>query len=241
MIPTKKDLELLKEKYPNNLDNIIKKIENDYPIQYLIGDVNFYGYKILVNENVLIPRFETELLVEKTLDLIKSQHIEKPKILDIGTGSGCIAITLNKKIPNSKVTAIDISSKAIELAKENAKLNNAIIDFNIKDIINENIKDKYDVIISNPPYLCKEDIVGKEISFEPQEALYAEHNGLIFYEKIIEKSVNHLNNRGILAFETGKNQHKKIKDYLDKYYPNKKIICCKDYQNKERFVFLINE
>lgn len=241
MIPTKKDLELLKEKYPNNLDEILDKIKNNYPIQYLIGDVNFYGYKILVKEDVLIPRFETELLVEKTLDLINLHHIEKPKILDIGTGSGCIAITLKKKINNATITAIDISPKALKVAKENAKLNKVDIEFIKKDILKEDICDKYDVIISNPPYLSEEDIVGEEIKFEPQMALYSSNKGLIFYETIIKKSVNHLNKNGIIAFETGKSQHNKIKEYLNKYYPNKKVICEKDYQEKDRFVFLINE
>lgn len=241
MIPTKKDLELLKEKYPNNLDEILDKIKNNYPIQYLIGDVNFYGYKILVNEDVLIPRFETELLVEKTLDLINLHHIEKPKILDIGTGSGCIAITLKKKINNASITAIDISPKALKVAKENAKLNKVNIEFIEKDILKEDIEGKYGVIISNPPYLFEDDIVGEEIKFEPQMALYSSNKGLIFYETIIKKSVNHLNKNGIIAFETGIKQHNKIKEYLNKYYPNKKVICEKDYQGKDRFVFLINE
>lgn len=241
MIPTKKDLELLQEKYPHNLDKILEKIENDYPIQYLIGDVNFYGYKILVNENVLIPRFETELLVEKTLNLIKHLNLEKPKILDIGTGSGCIAITLKKKINNATITAIDISSKALNVAMNNAKLNKVDIEFIEKDILKEDIENKYDVIISNPPYLCEDDITGKEIEYEPPESLYASKKGLLFYETIIKKSVNHLNKNGILAFETGKSQHNAIKEYLNKYYPNKKVICEKDYQGKDRFVFLINE
>lgn len=241
MIPTKNDLELLKEKYPNNLDEILDKIKNDYPIQYLIGDVDFYGYKILVNENVLIPRFETELLVEKTLNLIENIPLEKPKILDIGTGSGCIAITLKKKINSATITAIDISSKALNVAIDNAKLNKVDIEFIEKDILKEDIENKYDVIISNPPYLSEDDITGKEIEYEPQIALYSANKGLLFYETIIKKSVNHLNKNGILAFETGNNHHDKIKEYLNKYYPNKKVICERDYQEKNRFVFLIND
>ncbi|MGM9834676.1 MAG: peptide chain release factor N(5)-glutamine methyltransferase [Bacilli bacterium] len=241
MIPTKKDLELLKEKYRDNLENIMEQINNDYPIQYLIGDVNFYGYPIKVTESVLIPRFETEQLIEKTLDLIKQTNIMPTSILDIGTGSGCIAITIKKKIDKANVTAIDISSKALEVASSNAILNNVDIKFVKKDILQSKIDELYDIIISNPPYLCEEDEVSKEIFYEPQNALYADNKGLIFYENIISKSVGHLKKPGILAFETGINQHKEIIKYIKDNYPNGKIINAKDYQNKDRFIFLINE
>ena len=129
---TKKDYELLIQNGGSKLNRIIKKINKGYPIQYAIGNVNFFGYEIMVNKNVLIPRFETEQLVEETLKYLnKSSELN---VLDLGTGSGCIAIALKKQIPNSNITAIDKSSKALKTAIKNAELNNVEICFFKKDI-----------------------------------------------------------------------------------------------------------
>ena len=127
-----KEKELLKNKYPNNYDDIINQIKDGYPIQYLIGNVEFLDSIIDVNENVLIPRFETEYLVDKTIKYL--QYKENLKILDIGTGSGCIAISLKKAL-NCTINAIDINEKALELAKKNAYNNNVVINFKKKDIL----------------------------------------------------------------------------------------------------------
>lgn len=237
---TKNDEILLKEKYKDNYKEIQKKINNNYPIQYLIGNVNFYGYNINVNENVLIPRFETELLIEKTLFYLKKYNINNPNVLDIGTGSGCIAITIAKEI-QSKVTAIDINEKALELASLNAKENQVDITFIKKDILKESIDESYDLIISNPPYLTKEDIVGKEIAYEPQNALYADNSGTIFYKKILEKSKGKLNKKSLIAFETGINQVEQLKEIINNYYPDAKVIFEQDYTNRNRYVFIVNE
>ena len=236
---TYNDLELLKAKYPNNLDDILKKVEDNYPIQYLIGDVNFYGYTIKVDERVLIPRFETELLTKKTIDYIKKYNI-KPNIIDICTGSGCIAITLSKEL-NISLDAIDISSDAISLAKENAKLNNSNINFITCDIKEFNADKKYNVIISNPPYVKEDEEVDIKTKYEPQNALFASDNGLEFYKIILDKSKTMLEKKSIIAFEIGCTEAQDIKDYATKLYPDSMILIEKDLNNLDRYVFIINE
>ena len=133
----------------SKLNEYTKRLLKGEAVQYIIGNVNFYGNTIKVNKNVLIPRYETELLVEKTIKLINNKFKDKIDILDIGTGSGCIAITLPKEV-NAKVVGCDISREAIALSKKNAKDNNTIVDF-IESHVFSNIDGKYDVIISNPP------------------------------------------------------------------------------------------
>lgn len=237
---SKPDWELLLKKYNNDFEFIKSQLDRNYPVQYLIGDVEFLGNKLNVDENVLIPRFETELLVEKTIELIKENKIESPKILDIGTGSGCIAISLAKEFKSS-VKALDISEKALELAEENANINYVAIEFIKKDILNEDLDDVYDIIISNPPYIKIGDEVDPKTNYEPQNALFALDNGLIFYKEIIKKSVGHLNKNSILAFEIGMEQAASIKEIAEKYYPNSMIKVQKDYLNRDRMLFIINK
>lgn len=236
---TKNDIALLKEKYEDNIEEVLKKIDNYYPVQYLIGTVNFYGYDFKVNESVLIPRFETELLIEKLLAYIKKYNFKIPKILDIGTGSGCIAITLKKEI-TCLLTAVDISKKALKVAKENAKLNNVDIEFKEKDILNEELDDNYDIIVSNPPYLTKDDIVSKELVYEPQNALYVGDDTL-FYKEIIKKAARKLNKKNIIAFETGIRHHEEIINYAKYFFPKAIITSELDYNYRKRYIFIINE
>ena len=189
------DLELLKNKYKNNFDEIIKKIESGYPVQYSIGNVEFYNSIIKVNENVLIPRFETEVLVDKTINYAKKIFNKKIKIIDLGTGSGCIAIALAKEL-DANVDALDISESALEVARDNAKKNNVEINF-----INQNMEDSldnnYDIIISNPPYIPNDGFVEKIVKEnEPNIALFAPNKGLYFYEEILKKHLNNLNKPG---------------------------------------------
>lgn len=235
------EIEYLKKYLPSDkLEDGIKRLNNGEPVQYIVGNVDFYGYKINVNKNVLIPRFETEELVFKTINLIKKFFNENIKILDIGTGSGCISIALKKEIPGLDITAVDISEDALVVAKNNALENNCEINFIKSDLFN-NIDDKYDLIISNPPYISYDeqimDIVKKN---EPHLALYAKNNGLYFYEEIIKNSSNYLNDKNIIAFEIGYLQANEIKKMAHKYYPNANIIIEKDMQEKDRFVFIIN-
>lgn len=235
------EIEYLKKYLPSDkLEDGIKRLNNGETVQYIVGNVDFYGYKINVNKNVLIPRFETEELVFKTINLIKKIFNENIKILDIGTGSGCISIALKKEIPGLDITAVDISEDALVVAKNNALENNCEINFIKSDLFN-NIDDKYDLIISNPPYISYDeqimDIVKKN---EPHLALYAKNNGLYFYEEIIKNSSNYLNDKNIIAFEIGYLQANEIKKMAHKYYPNANIIIEKDMQEKDRFVFIIN-
>ena len=235
------EIEYLKKYLPSDkLKDGIKRLNNGEPVQYIVGNVDFYGYKINVNKNVLIPRFETEELIFKTINLIKKNLNENIKVLDIGTGSGCISIALKKEIPGLDITAVDISEDALVVAKNNALENNCEINFIKSDLFN-NIDDKYDLIISNPPYISYDeqimDIVKKN---EPHLALYAKNNGLYFYEEIIKNSSNYLNDKNIIAFEIGYLQANEIKKMAHKYYPNSNIIIEKDMQEKDRFVFIIN-
>ena len=233
------DYNLLKSIYPNNMDEILSKLKSNYPVQYLIGYVDFYGYKINVDNRVLIPRFETEGLVNETIKLIK-ENINNPKIIDIGTGSGCIAITLSKEL-NIKVDAIDISKPALDLATENAILNTANINFYQKDIKNCTFDSQYNVIISNPPYVKENSEVDPKTKFEPQNALFAKDNGLEFYEAILKQSLNILEKRNLIAFEIGYDEAESIKTLAKKYYPNSIIIIKKDLANLDRYIFIVNE
>lgn len=231
------DIQYLK-KYLNKeeLEEGLKKLETGYPAQYIVGDVNFYGHKILVNENVLIPRFETELLVDKTIKYIRESFDGNIKILDIGTGSGAIAIALKKAFPNALVTALDISDKALELAKENVKINNVEINF-IKSDILKNVDGKFDVVISNPPYIDYEEEIDEKVrKYEPHLALFAEDNGLYFYKEIFKNIKPHLNEKFLLAFEIGETQGEILKNEASKYFEN--ILIEKDYPGKDRFLFI---
>lgn len=235
------DLEYLK-KYmePSKIEEGIKKLNMGIPVQYIVGSVNFYGYDFKVNENVLIPRFETESLVYETIKLIKEYFNENIKLVDLGTGSGCIAITLKKEMPSLDVSAVDISEKALKIAKQNSKLNNAKIKFYLGDML-EPLSDTFDVIISNPPYIAyDEEIMDIVRNNEPHLALYADNEGLFFYEKILSNAKKYLNEKNLIAFEIGYKQSSKIKDIAYKYFPNCKFILKQDLSGKDRFVFIIN-
>lgn len=237
-----KDIEYLK-KYlkKNELEEGIKKLKQGIPVQYIVGNVNFYGYNFEVNENVLIPRFETEELVEKTIGFISNYFDKEISILDIGTGSGCIAITLDKKIKESYVDALDISIEALEVAKKNNLINNSNVNFFHSNLFS-NVDKKYDVIISNPPYIAYDqkimDIVKNN---EPHMALYASNEGLYYYDEILKNVRDYLNDKAIIAFEIGYKQGEKIKDLVRKYLPNTKVLLEQDLQGKDRFIFVFKD
>jgi len=240
------DIEYLK-KYikENNLDENyynekLKELENGIPVQYAIGNVDFYGNIIKVNKNVLIPRFETELLVEKTIKKIKNYfQNQKIDIIDLGTGSGCIAISLKKEI-NSNIDALDISKEALEVAKYNAKTNQVEINFINQDMANYKEK-KYDVIISNPPYI-KEDEEIMEIvkNNEPHIALYAKDNGLYFYKKIIENIPSITKDKYLVCLEIGYTQSTEIVEIAKQNLTDINISVEKDLSGKDRFIFITN-
>ena len=229
------EIKALKEKYQGNIDEAQKLLKQNYPIQYLIGNVIFYDCKINVNEDVLIPRFETEYLVEKTIRILENKNIKKG--IDLCTGSGAIAIALKKNL-NISIDACDISSKALKIAKKNALENNVKITFFLKDILKESINNKYDFIISNPPYVLKDEYTSPETKYEPSIALYANDSGLEFYKRILILSKQILNPKGLIIFEIGATLGEEIKKIALDIYPKANIIIEKDYNNFNRFMFI---
>ena len=227
-------------KVSKNIEEDYKKLLEGYPIQYLIGYVDFYGYKIYVNENVLIPRYETEYLVQKTINYSKKIFNDKLDILDLGTGSGAISIVLGREL-NSIVTGVDISEDALNVAKKNAIENKVSINF-IKSNMLDSVEGKYDIVVSNPPYIdIDEKIMDSVKKYEPHLALYAKDNGLYFYKNILSNIKPYLKERFIIAFEIGWWQGNLIKDIATEYFKDSKIIIEKDLTNRDRYVFIIIE
>lgn len=216
---------------------IDKYIYDCIPVQYLLNCAYFYDSKFYVNEDVLIPRFDTEVVVDEAINIIKSEFKNKPiDILDIGTGSGCIAVTLAKNINYNSIDAIDISKKALDVASLNAKSNNVDINFIQNDLL-IGINKLYDVIISNPPYIDKGEYVMEIVDKnEPKEALYSKDNGLYHYKRIIDESINNLKGQGILIFEIPDNKCDDIIKYAKVYYNN--IEYKKDYNNQRRVLII---
>ena len=228
------DWELLLKKYPNK-EELLDKLTN-YPPQYLIGNVEFLGQTINVDKRVLIPRFETELLVDKTIKYAKELFNKKINVIDLGTGSGCIAISLKNNL-DANVTALDISKDALDLAKENAKLNNAEITF-IHKSMTDDLQNSYDIIISNPPYIPKKDIETLHTQvkdYEPYNALEGGEDGLDFYRQITKESIDYLKQGGILAYEVGHDQAEDVSEIM-KSYGYTKIYKKKDIQGIDRVV-----
>lgn len=213
------------------INNIVSQRITGRPLWYCIGDTDFYGYKILVDERVLIPRPETELLVENAL-----KYCDKDKVvLDMCTGSGAIAVAVNKK-SNAKVVAVDFSDGAIELAKLNAKNNGADIEFIKSDMFNELGERKFDLIISNPPYIKTNDIENLQVEvkdFEPKMALDGGEDGYDFYRIIAKDAPLHLNKGGALLLECGIGQTETVKELLCGF---ETVEIIKDYENIDRIV-----
>ncbi len=224
------------------LNTIISRINKHEPIQYILGSAYFFGRSFSVNNSVLIPRPETELLVDEIKTF--TQSIETPiRILDIGAGSGCIAISLALEIPNANVTAVDISIDALACAKQNALELKANINFKELDILNQELKDHYDLIVSNPPYISlgeKENMKQNVLAYEPHLALFASQNDpFIFYRTIASKCKKKLPTNGSLWFEINEHFGKEVCKLLEEQ-GFKGVQILKDLDGKDRVVRALN-
>lgn len=230
---------VLSEKQEILLDKILARRKNREPLQHIFGFVPFYNIELKTDSRALIPRDETAILVEKALEFIEEKKYKT--VLDIGTGSGAIAVTVKKNAPETEVTASDISEKAISLAKENAKNNGVDVCFIESDLF-ENVFGKFDVILSNPPYIPTKDIekLEKELSFEPENALDGGADGLDFYRDIIAEAKEFLNKNGLLMFEIGFDQADAVKTLLAKNGFVESFVL-KDFSGLDRIVYTFNE
>ena len=219
------------------VEDIYKKLAAHIPAQYIIGHAEFFGMQLKVDERVLIPRPETEELV----DLILTENPEKNlKVLDIGTGSGAIALALAKNRPDWSVTAADISPDALNLASENAAFQDLKISFKKSDCFEE-IAENYDIIVSNPPYISRADEseVGLNVLHsEPHLALFAEEDGLAIYRKIAQEAKNHLREGGKIYLEIGYKQGHSVPALFRKYLPEKRVRTLKDQFGQDRMVIV---
>ena len=219
------------------VEEIFKKLAAHIPAQYIIGHAEFFGMQLKVDERVLIPRPETEELVE----LILAENLkDNLKVLDIGTGSGAIALVLAKNRPDWSVTAADISQDALELATENANVQNLNLSF-IKSDCFSKISSKYDIIVSNPPYISREDQeeVGLNVLHsEPHLALFADEDGLAIYRRIAEDSKDYLNDGGKIYLEIGYKQGQSVPDLFMENLPEKRVRTLKDQFGQDRMVVI---
>lgn len=197
---------------------IVRRGKHREPLQYIVKEWEFYGYPIKVDGRVLIPRQDTEILVEQCIYLMKEK--ENPKILDIGTGSGAISIALAKELPESEVLGLDVSDDALKMAVINRELNNVSNLKFLKSDVFQHVREKnYDLIVSNPPYIPVEEyneLMPEVKEYEPRMALTDGGDGYYFYKKISEESVNYLKNGGYLAFEVGYNQGETVSQLMEK-------------------------
>lgn len=226
--------EIVETKIETDFNEAIQKKQAGIPLQYITNMQEFMGINFYVDENVLIPRPDTEVLVEEVIKLAKAK--ENIAILDMCTGSGAIAIALAEYLTNAKITASDKSKKALGVAQKNAKNTKASIQFIESDLFG-NIKDKFDIIVSNPPYIESDVIkcLDKEVQKEPMMALDGGKDGLDFYRKIAKQARAYLNEEGYLALEIGYNQKKKVKELLKKE-GYREIYSKKDFGDNDRIV-----
>ena len=213
-------------------------LESGKPLQYVIGNVNFHGIKFYIDERVLIPRFETEELVENTIKYINEYFTEPVDIVDLGAGSGVIGLTLEKKVSTKSVDLIDISKEALEVTHKNCEKLNSKANLIENDMLT-NINKKYDVIISNPPYIKEdeeiEDIVKNN---EPHLALYAGVDGLDCYKKIFKNINNNMKDKCLIALEIGYEQANDLINLIHEYLDNVEIEVKKDLSEKDRMIFI---
>ena len=229
---------VIDDRQQNELEDILKKRQARYPLQYILGEWSFYGRTFKVGDGVLIPRSDTEVVVETALELIGD--IKNPHILDLCAGSGAIGLTLALERRDSRVTLVEKFETPLKYAEENKKLNNVLNAECVKgDVLNGNFSEsKYDLIISNPPYVSIEDmkVLQPEVRYEPQEALCPGEDDLLFYKRIIENYRHSLNPGGKICFEVGIGEGKSVKELLSTagFF---EVGCKEDYGEVDRVVF----
>ena len=216
----------------------IKRLISGEPLQYITGVQEFMKINFIVTKDVLIPQPDTEILVEEAIKI--ANRLDNPLILDLCTGSGAIAVSLAKNIPNAKIVATDISKRALEIAKQNAKLNGVLnnIDF-IESNLFDKIKNiKFDIIVSNPPYIETDEIkkLPKDVRQEPTIALDGGKDGLDFYRKIFNKGNEYLNRQGYLCVEIGYNQKEAVRKIIEKKERYVQTYCIKDLCQNDRVI-----
>lgn len=239
-------LTILDKEVDSDIEKLYKSsleaLKENKPIQYVIGNVNFYGLKFIVNRNVLIPRFETEELVEQVVEYTKDLNKDKIKILDLGCGSGAIGLTLKSILKDSEVTLVDISKEALEVAKLNANNLNLDVTFIESDWFSNVKLEQYDIIVSNPPYIRTDEEIEEIVkNNEPSLALYGGVDGLDCYRKILANIKPYLNNKFLIAFEIGESQEEEIYDIVNKYLKDVEITCKKDLYGRNRMIFVRNK
>ena len=239
-------LTILDKEVDSDIEKLYKSsleaLKENKPIQYVIGNVNFCGLKFIVNKNVLIPRFETEELVEQVVEYTKDLNKDKIKILDLGCGSGAIGLTLKSILKDSEVTLTDISKEALEVAKLNANNLNLDVTFIESDWFSNVKLEKYDIIVSNPPYIRTDEEIEEIVkNNEPSLALYGGADGLDCFRKIFANIKTYLNNKFLIAFEIGESQKEEIYDIVNKYLKDIEITCKKDLYGRNRMIFVRNK
>lgn len=229
------------EKIVEKFDEIFNEyLYQNKPIQYLIGTSCFYGYDFIVNESVLIPRYETEELVENVLyrydTYFKGQDVD---VCDVATGSGCIAIALALEEKHMKVVATDISLEALDVAKENNEKFNANVEFLQGDMLEPLQGRKFDIFVSNPPYIpTTEDVMSLVKDNEPNLALFGGEDGMKFYRIILKNVKQYLKDRAIIAFEHGYDKKEEMLALAKEYFPNERVEVLKDLEGKDRMTFI---
>ncbi len=232
------------EKYgdQSRLEEQVNQVLEGVPVQYVVGHVDFYHSNIEVNPSVLIPRFETEELCDRVIQILKSWGKNDFSIADIGTGSGCIAITMKQMFPKATVVGVDISSEALKVAKKNGVRNQVQIDWKLGDLL-QPLEGKFDCVISNPPYIDRNDSMVMDIvnKYEPHLALFANDHGYECYHKILENIKPYLNEKYLLAFEIGYQQKEHLLNYAATLFPEACVTVEKDMSGKDRFLLILKK